>query len=161
MVPEDRWYRESAKEDQRHNVDRRIFPCSNGTHSKLTLTVRELSDRLILRTSIVVQGHLVELNLRSVLYGAMGLIDADPCEHPASSDLSSAWHGIVVMTNIEAPRTEKARISIVQTAGDPTAQLLACQADAFNSAALMQRRCCLNCAVAQAEEKRTFQIIVA
>ena len=161
LVSDVRSGRGKTTKSPHHNSEGRIFPCSNGTHSKMSLTVLETNNRLILRSSIVVQGHLIDLDLVSVLEGAMGLTYANPCEHPASSDLSSIWHDKVLITDIESPRTEEPKISIVQTAGDPTAQLLACERGYPNSLALLQRGCCLNCAVAQAFSEEIFQVIVA
>ena len=140
------------------NYKGRIKPSSSGEHSLVSCTVRETLGYLELRTTVLIKGHSIHLDLTGVIRSSMGLNDSHVCEHDPSAEMETALRDEVLTTSIAIPFAEGHKITIVQTKDNPTAQLLACEA---GKRAMLQRRCCLDCAVSQAKAQGIEQIIVA
>lgn len=154
--------RSLAQQSQNFTADGRIYPCSYGVQSDLRFTIRESRISIILLATLKIQGRQVMLGLSNILHGMLGMMHAEPCEHPPLSDLDISLHDKVVLASVEAPRTgASSKVSIVQTANDSAAQILACEMGRPSNLALLQRYCCLNCAVRQAEKERVYQVIVS
>jgi len=140
------------------NYKGRIKPSSIGEHSRVSLTVREALEHLELRTTVLSQGHSIHLDLVRIIRSSMGLSDCSPCEHDLSAELDATLQNDVLTTSIAMPHAKGQKIAIVQTKDNATAQLLAC---GNGKTMILQRKCCLSCAVAQAKAGRFEQIIVA
>jgi hypothetical protein len=129
-----------------------VKPTSCGVHSYLEFSLQPIGSdfkgsELQLRTTARFSGKIVQINLGCAILGAYGVRQAQPCEHPRDSPLSSDLAECVITTSFAAPVAKDKRMSIVQTAGNPTAQLLACQAGVN---AILQKWSCLNCAYREA-----------
>lgn len=141
------------------NFKGKITPSSSGEHSDLVFTIRESVEAAELRTTAICQGHSLHLSLTLIIISSLCLQVADPCDHDPGSTLDEVHSRDVFTTSIVAPRVENdtKTVAITQTKGNPIAQLLACEGSA---GAILQRGCCLNCAVEQARAERVGQIIV-
>jgi hypothetical protein len=141
------------------NFNGKIIPSSSGEHSDLFFSIRESVDAAKLRTTAICQGHNLHLNLTRIIVSSLFVQVADPCDHDPGSTLDEAHSRDVFTTSIVAPRVENdtKTVAITQTKGNPIAQLLACEG---STGAILQRGCCLNCAVEQARAERVGQIIV-
>lgn len=133
-----------------------FFPSSSGEPSDLHITVVETAKYLELRTNVIAQGQIKELNLYEVLVASMDLMEGEPCNHPLLAPLEEKHADKVWPTSVIAPDAPMGKISIVHTRHNPTAQLLACSLG--NRVILMQHTCCLNCAV---EQVKTYWLQVS
>lgn len=134
-----------------------ITPTSVGEHSSLVFTVRESLDWLELRTTAICNGQSLHLNLTDSITSSLVVQIAAPCEHSPGCALDEAYCKDVFTTSVAAPLASSKKIAITQTRDNPVAQLLACGSGIMP---LLQRDCCLNCAVKQAKEEGISQIIV-
>lgn len=136
-----------------------IRPSSIGEHDQLSFTLREGLSCLELRTSILVRGQSVHVDIGNIMLGAMGLENAPACDHDILDMFSFTFEPNALVTSIATIKTEgRGGIAIVQTMGNPTAQFLACD-KGFRS--VLQRRCCIDCAVQHARKRMARQIVVA
>lgn len=136
----------------------KIEPTSYGEHSAVRFTVKEISERVLqLRSTLLVRGRSIQINLLEIMQAAMEVADAGRCDHRHSAELESELHERVCTTTVAEPRARKQQIAIVQTKGNPTAQLLACEQ---YMRSVLQTNCCLNCAVQRCEAEGLSQIIV-
>lgn len=140
------------------NPGGRISPSSLGEHSDLVFTVREELDVAKLRGIAKCQGQSLRLDIFDIIVSSMLAQCADPCTHDPDSILDEAHSREVITTSIAAPSAKDDNIiAIVQTKGNPVAQLLACEDE---HGAILQSGCCLNCAFEQAKKWKFCQIIV-
>jgi hypothetical protein len=135
----------------------KLTPTSLGEHSNLIFTVQESLHCLELRTTAMFNGQSLHLNLAEIIISSLVAQFAAPCEHDHDSALDEAYCIDVITTSVVSPLAEAGKVAITQTRGNPVAQLLACGA---KNVSLLQRDCCLNCAVKQAMEEKFSQIIV-
>jgi hypothetical protein len=135
----------------------KLTPTSLGEHSNLIFTVQESLRCLELRTTAMFNGQSLHLDLADIIISSLEAQVAAPCEHDHDSALDEAYCKDVITTSVVSPLAEAGKVAITQTRGNPVAQLLACEA---NNMSLLQRDCCLNCAVKQAMEEGINQIIV-
>jgi hypothetical protein len=150
--------RRSIAQKSLFNYKDRIRPSSSGEHSRISFTVRESLEFLEFRTTVLCQGHSLHLDLARIIHSSMGLSDAHACEHDWSADLDATLCDDVLTTSIAMPQARGSKVAIVQTKDNATAQLLACENGKIS---ILQRKCCLNCAVLQAKAEGVKQIIVA
>ena len=113
---------------------------------------------LELRATVLCQGHSLHLDLARIIRSSMGLSDAHTCEYDWSAELDATLCDDVLTTSIAMPQARGSKVAIVQTKDNATAQLLAC---GNGKIPILQRKCCLNCAVLQAKAEGVKQIIVA
>ncbi|KAJ5324375.1 hypothetical protein N7476_002975 [Penicillium atrosanguineum] len=136
-----------------------IYPTNNGVHSKLSLAIAEHVQGLSLECSITAGGQKQSINLRERVDQLFGLLDAYPCNHSRQTPLKEEYGNKVQTNSVLTPDGRPGdHISIVQTAGNPTAQFLSLTKW---EPAILCRGCCLNCAYEQAREKEIYKIIVA
>ena len=135
-----------------------VVPDSIGAHDGLSLTIRELSDSLELRTTVVVGRQSIQIDLHSTVIASMGVVELPPCDHDAYDELDPHLSEVVFTTTVAAPIAMKPNTSLVQTKDSPTGQLLACTK---GIRAMIMRGCCVSCAVREARDRKHEQIIVA
>ncbi|KAJ5665850.1 uncharacterized protein N7477_008298 [Penicillium maclennaniae] len=136
-----------------------IYPTNNGVHSELSLALAEHVQGLALECSITAGGQKQSINLRERVDQLFGLLDAYPCKHSRQTPLKEEYANKVQTNSVLTPDGRAGdHISIVQTAGNPTAQFLSLTKW---EPAILCRKCCLNCAYEQAREKEIYKIIVA
>lgn len=136
-----------------------IYPTRDGAHSNLSLAIVEHVQGLALECSVTVGDQKQSVNLRERVDQLFGLLDAYPCKHSRKAPLKEEYAGKVQTNSVLTSDGRSGdQISIVQTAGNPIAQLLSLTKW---ESAILCRRCCLNCAYEQAREKEIHKIIVA
>jgi hypothetical protein len=136
-----------------------VYSTGDGVHSDLSLAIAEHVQGLSLECSVTAGGQKQSINLRERVDQLFGLLDAYPCKHPRKTPLRKEYVGKVQTNSVLTPDGRAGdQISIVQTAGNPTAQFLSLTKW---ESAILCRRCCLNCAYEQAREKEIHKIIVA
>ncbi|KAJ5156648.1 hypothetical protein N7492_009451 [Penicillium capsulatum] len=151
----------SKPELQNTNIPRvkSVHPTMEGVHSDLSLTLVEHVHGLALECSVTAAGQRQSVNLRERIDQLFGLLDAHPCEHSRKTPLEQQYIRKVCLNTVLMPdRRSEDQISIVQTAGNPTAQFLSLTKW---EPAILCRKCCLNCAYEKAREKDIRKIIVA
>lgn len=127
-----------------------LTPSGIGAHECLTLSLRRTADHLLLRTAIQGAGRTVEVSFWNVQLGFLGLAYAAACEHDWKAELNREARLGVVTTSVLAPvahRDGNKVVSVAMTSFAPEAQFLCCR----QPPALLQRECCLECAVRQAK----------
>ena len=136
-----------------------IFPSNEGEHDTLSFAYHEQPSALELNCTITIKGRNIGVNIYAVLTASMGLEEADWCDHDLPIDVKLDEHLVkyVWPLSVAAPDAKNA-ISIVQTLRNPVAQLLACTP---GQRALVQRDCCISCAVRQAQREGFQKVIVA
>ena len=135
-----------------------MIPCAAGVHSDMQFTFVESSYELELRAQLFASGQSIRLNWREVLIASMGVVDGTPCDHPPLAPVNSNKLDKIWETSAIAPLAPGEKVGVVQTYRSPLAQLVAC-CPGHN--ALLQRRCCLNCAIEEALGLELKMIIVA
>ncbi|KAJ5297480.1 hypothetical protein N7508_007729 [Penicillium antarcticum] len=136
-----------------------IYPTMEGVHSDLSLTLSEQVRGLALECSVQVSGQRHLINLRECVDHLFGLFNANPCRHTKKTQLKQEYVGMIQTNSILEPDARQGdQISIVQTAGNPTAQFLSLTKW---DPALLCHKSCLNCAYEQARDKEIYKIIVA
>jgi hypothetical protein len=137
-----------------------LMPTAQGIHSDLSFTVSERTHTLLLRTTMTVSGQKIDVCFGDCLDRLVYLDVTEPCEHARATPLKDEYSQFVQTASVEAPGPPKEpsdTISIVQTAGNPTAQLLSLSLDS----AILCHYCCLNCVYEQARSKGIRKIILA
>lgn len=130
---------------------------SAGVHSSIMFTLFERSNGLDLCCAVRFAGRETPVNVCDAIVSSFGLCDSRPCGHSRNTALSSRRVMDIITTSVECPQAFGKKIAIVQTAGNPTAQLLACEGSVD---AIIQKLSCLNCAYDEAVERRIKKIIV-
>ncbi|KAJ6007943.1 hypothetical protein N7540_011919 [Penicillium herquei] len=141
-----------------------ILPTADGAHSDLLFTISETWYGLALNTTVTLFGRRVNINFANCLCGLLSLIQTEPCEHPRQTPLKEEYSRLVMATSVLAPEAQVESdpiISIVQTAGNPTAQLLSSSRTPSRKWQILCYHCCLNCAYEQALSNEITKIIVA
>ncbi|KAJ6138764.1 hypothetical protein N7471_005250 [Penicillium samsonianum] len=141
-----------------------ILPTAEGAHSDLLFTISETWYGLALNTTVTLFGRRVNINFANCLSGLLSLIQTEPCEHPRKTPLKKEYSRLVMTTSVLAPESQVESdpiISIVQTAGNPTAQLLSLSRTPSRKWQILCYHCCLNCAYEQALFNEITKIIVA
>ncbi|KAL6713313.1 hypothetical protein ACLMJK_008778 [Lecanora helva] len=117
------------------------------------LTIREGYKTLELSCTIEYAGNQVVIDLISAIHGYIGLRWAAECGHPLDEYLDESRYQ-AKPTSVAAPAAH-AGIRVAMTRGNPMAQFFCCNANYW---AVLQRRCCLNCAAKELLEihKRVF-----
>jgi hypothetical protein len=133
-----------------------MTPSSLGEHSNLIFTIGESMNCAEVRTPVICQS--LDLDLADIINSSLWVQETDHCQHDPDCELEAKYLKDVFTTSIVAPQAHRRMIAITQTKSNPVAQLLACGNDEWS---LLQRDCCLNCAVEQANEQGIRQIIVA
>ena len=137
----------------------RVYPTGEGVHSDISLAITEHVHGLALECTITAHGHRQAINIRERVDQLFGLIDAHPCRHPRKTPLHSEYVDLVQTNSVLRPDGRSGdHVSIVQTAGSPTAQFLSLTRW---EPAILCRKCCLNCAYEEAREKDIYKIVVA
>ena len=116
----------------------------------LLASIREDFEFLTLLCRVQYAGSIMNLNLISVIQGYMVMRWADPCNHPFDDCLNTSKYKAMV-TSVAAPGAENA-VGVAMTRWNPVAQPLCCaggdhQAVGGDHQAVLQRDCCLNCAL--------------
>ncbi|KAL8789468.1 MAG: hypothetical protein Q9195_006793 [Heterodermia aff. obscurata] len=121
-----------------------IRPSHIGVEPKDPLvSIREDFRGLTLLCSIQYAGNIVKLDLHRVIVGYMAMRWAAPCSHPADDCLDTSKYKAIA-TSVASPAAENA-IGVAMTRWNPVAQFLCC--DSGEHHAVLQRDCCLNCAL--------------
>ena len=145
--------------DQSENVPRtEVIPCAAGVHSDLQISFLVCSGYLEMRAQLFASGQAINLDWQEILVACMGVVDGTPCEHPPLASVHSDKLGKICETSVAAPAAPSEKVAIVQTYRNAVAQLVACLP---RRNALLQRRCCLNCAIDEALSLELTMIIVA
>ena len=163
IVHENRYHRSldatpfQARPSAEHSLMDRIVPSHIGGHAgSPLLTIRNNIDDLEMHMSVEYDKTEVKLDLRDVIQGYMGMVWSNPCTHPVNNPLDSSRHAARA-TSVASPAAT-GRLGVAMTRWNPTAQLLCCS---FRYQAVLQKECCLDCAVGMLDEKSTGVIIVA
>lgn len=136
-----------------------VHPTGDGVHSNISLALTEHVHGLALECTFISGMQKQSINLRERVDQLFGLLDALPCRHSKKTPLDQKYVNGVQMNSVLTPDGRSGdQISLVQTAGNPTAQFLSLTKW---ESAILCRRCCLNCAYEQAQEKQIHKIIVA
>jgi hypothetical protein len=136
-----------------------IHPTADGVPLDISFAVAEDVHGLVLECTATFAGLRQSINLRERIDQLFGLLDAYPCNHSRKTVLKQEYVRVVQTNSALSPDGRNGdHLSIVQTAGHPTAQLLALTRW---EPAILCRECCLNCAYEQAREKEIYKIIVA
>ncbi|KAM5465578.1 hypothetical protein MauCBS54593_006353 [Microsporum audouinii] len=128
----------------------KIVPSSAGEHSEVSLTLREVSNYLELRFVAVVAKTNVPIDLEDVILSSYFVKQANPCEHPSSAPFK---HGCIntTTTSVAAPITTiPSWYAAALVSRNKPAQLLCCMSQ---RKILLQRDCCLTCALVQANKE--------
>ncbi|KAE8137296.1 hypothetical protein BDV38DRAFT_88244 [Aspergillus pseudotamarii] len=133
-----------------------ILPSAYGVHSDLSMGITESIDGLILHPTVTISGQRFTACLASCLKGSFQLAKTTSCEHPRKTPLKEKYVQLVSTTSVRRPDIGHT-VSIVQTAGNPTAQFLALS----GRPSILCSNCCLNCAYEQALSRKLMKIIVA
>ncbi|KAJ5383179.1 hypothetical protein N7517_001090 [Penicillium concentricum] len=136
----------------------RIVPSSEGCLSQLSLATRESLKGMVLETTLIESGQKISVSLAKKMRFLFGLIKVTPCEHPRMTPLKEEYCKKALTASVLSPDPKEGSIAVVQTAGNPVAQILALS-DSWTPAVLCYR-CCLNCAFEQAKEWKASKIIV-
>lgn len=153
------WTQQSNQSSLKISQSKPIFPTREGVHSDLSLAIAEHVQGLALECSVTAGGQKQSINLRERVDQLFGLLDAYPCKHSRQTALRKEYVNKVQTNSVLTPDGRSGdQISIVQTAGNPTAQFLSLTKW---EPAIVCRRCCLNCAYEQSREKEIHKIIVA
>jgi hypothetical protein len=153
------WRQQSNQSCSKMTLADTVYPTGDGVHSDLSLAIAEHVQGLALECSVTAGGQKQSVNLRERVDQLFGLLDAYPCKHPRKTPLRKEYVDKVQTNSVLTPDGRAGdEISIVQTAGNPTAQFLSLTKW---ESAILCRRCCLNCAYEQAREKEIHKIIVA
>jgi len=153
------WARQSNQSFSKITPMDTVYPTRDGVHSDLSLAIDEHVQGLALKCSVTAGGKKQSINLRERVDQLFGLLNAYPCKHPRRAPLSKDFVDRVQTNSVLTPDGRSGdQVSIVQTAGNPTAQFLSLTRW---ESAILCRRCCLNCAYEQAREKEIHKIIVA
>ncbi|KAL2850197.1 hypothetical protein BJY01DRAFT_245663 [Aspergillus pseudoustus] len=134
-----------------------VKPSCAGEYMDLLVTVNERSTSLELTCAARFSGNTVRLQLSHVLVASYGLDASEPCAHSSTEPLSPDKTKHIMTTSVAAPRAQGRKIAIVQTAGNETAQLLACE---LGVRVILQKESCLDCAYDEAVEKHKMIIVV-
>ncbi|KAL4865278.1 hypothetical protein BDV12DRAFT_200317 [Aspergillus spectabilis] len=132
-----------------------IKPSSLGEYSDLSLTVYERSDGLELRCVASCSGSDVPHSLARAIVSSYGLSESEQCAPSRKNPLTSNRQKDVMATSVAASRANGNKIAVVQTKGNPTAQLLSCERGV---SAMILGDSCLNCAPDEAKDK--FKMII-
>lgn len=135
-----------------------LVPSSAGEHVDVHFAVLENADSLTLRTAVVMQGRSININMHDIVVGSMGAVLSTACDHHAGARLKPPLLDKVCTTTVAEPLAPRGKMAIVQTKGNAQAQLLACCEE---TNALVQRDCCLHCAVREAMKMKLQQVVVA
>ncbi|KAM5448126.1 hypothetical protein McanMca71_004234 [Microsporum canis] len=128
----------------------KIVPSSAGEHSELSLTLREVSNYLQLRCVVVVAKTNVPIDLEDVILSSYFVKQANPCEHPSSAPFKHGWINAIT-TSVAAPITTiPSWYAVALVLRNKPAQLLCCMSQ---RKILLQRDCCLTCALVQANKE--------
>ncbi|EPS32156.1 hypothetical protein PDE_07116 [Penicillium oxalicum 114-2] len=141
-----------------------ILPTAEGVYSELLFTISETWHGLALKTTTTLSGRRVNINFANCLCGLLSTIQTEPCEHPRKTPLKEEYSRLVMETSILAPEVQIDSgpiISIVQAAGNPTAQLLSLSRSPSRKWQILCYHCCLNCAYEKAVDNEITKIIVA
>lgn len=152
-------YGRETSHSNRCSDTKALIPNSSGEHSDLRFAIVEDVDSLDIKTDIIGSGKMVKLDWHEAIIGSMALTDGSPCLHPLLAPLEDGFADEVWEASVLAPQAPSDKIAIVQTRQNPTAQFLACCY--MGGTALLQRSCCLNCAVREAKQLNLRRIIVA
>lgn len=162
IFAEDNWFsweQQPNRSRENSNKHKAVYPANNGIHSDLSLAIAEHVQGLALECSVTAGGQKQSINLRERVDQLFGLLDAYPCKHSRQTPLRKEYVNKVQTNSVLTPDGRSGdQISIVQTAGNSTAQFLSLTKW---EPAILCRRCCLNCAYEQALEKEIHKIIVA
>jgi hypothetical protein len=153
------WTQQSNQSSSKISQSNPILPTREGVHSDLSLAIAEYVQGLALECSVTAGGQKQSINLRERVDQLFGLLEAYPCKHSRQTPLKKEYVDKVQINSVLTPDGRSGdEISIVQTAGNQTAQFLSLTKW---EPAILCRRCCLNCAYEQAREKEIHKIIVA
>ena len=135
-----------------------MIPCAASAHADLQFSFFEYWSYLELRADLFASGQVIRLNWHDIIIASMGIVDGSACDHHLMSQVQDEKLDKIWETSIITPVAPDKKIAIVQTYKNPTAQLVAC---CLGVSPLLQRLCCLNCAIDEALELNLKMIIVA
>ncbi|KAH8433798.1 uncharacterized protein LDX57_011432 [Aspergillus melleus] len=133
-----------------------VKPSRAGEHMDLLFTVHERSSHLELTCTARFSGSTVRLQLSRLILASYDLEESEPCAHSPTRQLSLDKAKNIMTTSVAAPRAQKDKIAIVQTARNETAQLLSCE---LGVQTILQKQSCLDCAYDQAIGKYEMIIV--
>ena len=134
-----------------------MVPSHIGTQSGSPLvTVADKCRSLELSCVVQYSGNQISVDLRRVICGYIGMKWTSPCPHPTSDRLDKTRHN-AISTSVACPGAD-GRIGIAMTRHSPTSQLLCCSSSEYQ--AVIQKDCCLNCAIDQLEAGKETRIVI-
>ncbi|KAM5461060.1 hypothetical protein MferCBS49748_007429 [Microsporum ferrugineum] len=128
----------------------KIVPSGAGEHSELSLTLREVSNYLELRFVAVVAKTNVPIDLEDVILSSYFVKQANPCEHPSSAPFKHGWINTTTTSVAASITTIPSWYAGALVSRNKPAQLLCCMSQ---RKILLQRDCCLTCALVQANKE--------
>lgn len=132
-------------------------PSHIGVHVGSPLvSIREGFESLEVACHFQYGGSDVEVNLKSVILGYIGMRWSTECPHQVTDHLRLPSVHKAYATSVASPSGDGA-IGVAMTRWNPTAQLLCCE---FGYQAVLQRFCCLNCALQGLAPRPSLVLIV-
>lgn len=120
-----------------------ITPSHIGVHvGSPSLTIREGFDFLEIICTFRFAGNDIKVNLEAVIWGYIGMRWADMCSHPVTDCMDLSKYASIP-TSVASPSAVR-RLGVAMTRWSPVAQFLCCE---NGYQAVLQRNCCLNCAL--------------
>ena len=117
--------------------------------------IREGAINLVAIYTFTFGGYMTTLNLKKVLLGYLGMRWSEPCPHRVTGDMDLNKYK-AISTSVAAP-SAFGKLGVAMTRASAVSQLLCCE-DGYQ--AVLQTRCCLNCAAEPYADKNAVVIIV-
>ena len=122
----------------------------------LQVTVRESLESLTVLCRVQYAGNIKDVDLIRAIHGYMVMKWANPCDHPVDDFLNTSKYKAMA-TSVAWPAAENA-IGVAMTRWNPAAQFLCCENE--NHLAVLQKDCCLNCALKDIELSSDPKLVV-
>ena len=161
VVHEGRYHRhvlaagDTARPTAKESLMETVTPSNVGVYSGNPLvTIYEGFNMLELSCSVQYARNEVKLNLKAVLLGYIALQWSTTCNHRVTDHLDPKHKAIA--TPVSSPAAD-GRPGVVMTRWNPVAQFLSCD---YGYNIILQRDCCLNCAVEGLGDRPDAYVIV-
>ena len=136
-------------------LNRGIRPSHLGTPTEKLVTIWEGFNYLEVKCSLQFAGNYIDVDLKAVILGYIGMIWASECSHPASDCLRFS-KSEAISTSVAAPSGQDV-MGVAMVRYDAVAQFLCCE---NGYQAVLQKDCCLNCALGDMVPRSYIVIIV-
>ena len=166
IIHEQRYYRDvhAVTASKRPKAIRSLMDEIRSSHigvqtGRPTITIREGYNSLDMLCTIQYDRREINLDLMEIITSYMGMHWTTVCPHSTTKPLSPGSKPCIA-TSVAAPsaaRTNRKRVGVVMTHRNPMAQFLSC---GYGYQAVLQRECCLDCAVEATDDTYESVIIV-